>query len=59
MRSWCGCNRLPGMTPDVHTADGIFPLAWYDFRLQGYSRAQRELVKVVRALRPVLNYKGA
>jgi len=46
---------------------------WYDFRLAGrlrdeastaykhiraVLRAQRELVKVVRTLRPVLNYKG-
>ncbi|MFZ1085972.1 MAG: RtcB family protein [Terracidiphilus sp.] len=46
---------------------------WYDYRLTGKLRdeapaaykdiravlkAQRELVKVVRTLRPVLNYKG-
>jgi len=46
---------------------------WYDFRLSdrlrdeapsaykdigAVARAQRELVKVVRVLRPVLNYKG-
>ena len=47
---------------------------WYDFRqadrlrdeapgaykdIRAVARAQRELVKVVRVLRPVLNYKGA
>jgi tRNA-splicing ligase RtcB len=46
---------------------------WYDFRqsdrlrdeapaaykdIRAVARAQGELVKVVRALRPVLNYKG-
>jgi tRNA-splicing ligase RtcB len=46
---------------------------WYDYRLTGKLRdeapaaykdirsvlkAQRELVKVIRTLRPVLNYKG-
>lgn len=47
---------------------------WYDFRqsdrlrdeapaaykdIRAVARAQRDLVKVVRVLRPVLNYKGA
>ena len=50
-----------------------FASVWYDYRLTGKLRdetpaaykdiravlkAQRELVKVIRTLRPVLNYKG-
>jgi hypothetical protein len=60
----CGCTA--GSVPST-------PGVWYDYRLTSKLRdeapaaykdiravlkAQRELVKVVRTLRPVLNYKG-
>ena len=66
-RSRCRQSSEPGRCAEQ--VEGV----WYDYRLTGKLRdeapaaykdiravlkAQRELVKVIRTLRPVLNYKG-
>ncbi len=53
-------RQMSGIWYDYRNADQLrdeAPSAYKDIR--AVARAQRELVKIVRVLRPVLNYKGA
>jgi tRNA-splicing ligase RtcB len=50
---------MEGIWYDARKTDGLrdeAPAAYKDIR--AVLRAQRDLVKVIRTLRPVLNYKG-
>ncbi len=52
-------QQMVGVWYDVRKADGLrdeAPSAYKDLR--AVVRAQKEMVKVTRTLRPVLNYKG-
>ena len=52
-------RQMAGVWYDARLADRLrdeAPAAYKDIRT--VLRAQKELVKVVRTLRPVLNYKG-
>ena len=53
-------RQMSGVWYDYRHAEQLrdeAPSAYKDIR--AVARAQRELVKIVRVLRPVLNYKGA
>jgi tRNA-splicing ligase RtcB (3'-phosphate/5'-hydroxy nucleic acid ligase) len=52
-------KQMAGIWYDYRHADELrdeAPSAYKDIR--AVARAQRELVKIMRVLRPVLNYKG-
>jgi RNA-splicing ligase RtcB len=50
------CPADAGRAPPMPPCPVEAPSAYKDIR--AVARAQRELVKIMRVLRPVLNYKG-